>query len=126
MSKTGLIYALLLLFCLNCADISAQQVIRGPYLHFSTTESVIVRWRTDSLTNSKIWYGQQLGNMTDSIVETTLTTEHQIEISGLSPNEKFYYSVGTTTQILSGQTAEHYFKTNPVAVSYTHLTLPTI
>ena len=39
---------------------NTMDVIRGPYLQNSTENSIVVRWRTDSLTKSIIHYGNNL------------------------------------------------------------------
>ena len=44
---------------------------------------------------------------------STVTTEHEITLSGLTPDTQYYYSVGTTTAILAGNNADHFFITFP-------------
>ena len=35
----------------------AQSVVRGPYLQSGTPTNVVVRWRTDVLTDGRVCYG---------------------------------------------------------------------
>jgi hypothetical protein len=49
------------------------------------------------------------------VSDATMTTEHEVLISGLSPGTTYYYSVGTTTAILAGNTVDHLFVTSPPA-----------
>ncbi len=107
------IVALFLLFCGITSDIQAQEILRGPYIQFTTTNSAIIRWRTDSLTSSKVWYGLSHTNLSESITNTNLTTEHQIEVTGLSAHTDYFYAVGTADTQLAGATSDHYFKTHP-------------
>ncbi len=88
-------------------------ILRGPYLQKSTTSSVVVKWRTDAAASSKVFYGSSVGNLSQSIENTNLATDHELEITGLSPNTIYYYAVGTTGGEIVGNDADHYFKTNP-------------
>ncbi|MBN4051309.1 metallophosphoesterase family protein, partial [bacterium AH-315-M05] len=92
-------------------------VIRGPYLQVGTPNSMIVRWRTDSLTsvNSRVWYGTQPDTATMTFVDSALlTTEHEVKITGLSPNTKYFYAIGTSDTILAGPDNVQYFQTSPI------------
>ncbi len=91
---------------------SAAKLTRGPYLQKATSTGIELRWRTDSLTNSKVYYGISLA-YTDSVIVTTPTTEHVVTLTGLSPYTKYFYSVGSTTSILQGS-AQNFFLTSPV------------
>lgn len=89
-------------------------VIRGPYLQLGTPTSMVIRWRTDVATNSRVRYGtdpQNLSLVSDDLVSTT---EHVVKLTNLSSSTKYYYAVGTTSGLLvSG--ADCYFITNPPA-----------
>jgi hypothetical protein len=74
---------------------------------------VIVRWRTSVSTDSKVWYGAQAGSLTGSVVDTNNVTEHQLTLTGLNPSTRYYYAVGSTTQMLAGNDANHFFITSP-------------
>ncbi|GIV33607.1 MAG: hypothetical protein KatS3mg031_1142 [Chitinophagales bacterium] len=94
--------------------LSAQTVTRGPYLQVPTHNSIIIRWRTDQPTDSKVSYGTDLNNLSFTATDTTLTTEHYVQLTGLSPYTKYYYSVGSSSQVLSGPANDHYFVTSPL------------
>ena len=81
---------------------SAQTVTRGPYLQTATPVSVVVRWRTDTATNSRVCFGPDPGSLTSNADVGAQTTEHGVTLFGLVPNTKYYYSVGTTAKELSG------------------------
>ncbi|MEK6323685.1 MAG: fibronectin type III domain-containing protein [Acidobacteriota bacterium] len=88
-------------------------VTRGPYLQTGTPTSVIVRWRTDLATDSRVRYGATQGNLNLSADNPTLTTEHEVTVTGLSADTTFYYSVGTATGTLAGGDANHFFASSP-------------
>ncbi|MCB1688521.1 MAG: metallophosphoesterase family protein [Halioglobus sp.] len=90
------------------------QVSRGPYLQRGTPTSVIVRWSTTLPTDSKVQYGTVLGNLADSASSGVATTEHEITLNNLSPDTPYYYSVGSSSQVLAGDDADHRFVTSPV------------
>ncbi len=91
-----------------------QNVIRGPYIQASNTNSSIIRWRTDQSTTSKVWYGLTPNNLNMAISSNGEThTNHEIDIADLNPDTKYYYAVGNENGYLAGGTSDHYFKTNP-------------
>ncbi|MBI3858164.1 MAG: fibronectin type III domain-containing protein, partial [Planctomycetes bacterium] len=96
------------------APASAQTVTRGPYLQQGTNSQIIVRWRTDVATNSRVRYGTTLVSPLPTITDNaTSTTEHIVTITGLAANTKYFYSVGSTTATLSGPDANTFFLTSP-------------
>lgn len=108
------------LYCLILFNIIVLQTIaqtpvltRGPYLQMATTASMNVRWRTDLQTISRIRYGASLGALNGLVENTTLTTEHELKITGLSPITKYWYSIESSSGILQGD-ADNYFTTLPV------------
>ncbi len=90
---------------------SGQSITRGPYLQKGTPTSAIVKWRTNSNTSSIIEYSTDASyNLTKSVAG--LDTEHEVEITGLSPGTKYFYRIGTGGSLRSGST-DLYFKTHP-------------
>ncbi len=94
---------------------SSQTVSRGPYLQMGTPTSVDVRWRTTTATNSRVRYGSAPGSLTAMIDDATSTTEHEVRLTGLIPDTKYYYSIGTSTATLAGDDANHFFITSPAS-----------
>jgi len=89
-------------------------VVRAPYLQIGAPNSIVVRWRTNIAANSRVRYGLDSANLSLSIENLSLTTEHVVPLTNLSPNTKYYYSIGTTTETLAGG-SDFYFITNPLA-----------
>lgn len=116
MMKMNLFRFLVVLFFLGIvsSNSEAQIVQRGPYLQLATHNSIIIRWRTNTPTDSRVRYGTTAGNLSMTATDATSTTEHSIEITGLSPYTKYYYAIGTTSGDLAGNDTTHFFRTNPV------------
>ena len=105
---------LLLFLSLITFKISAQELARNPYLQAVTTKSIVIRWRTDVPTSSKVSYALAgTGNFTTQVDETP-KTEHIIKLSDLKPDTRYDYKVGNTQKDLaSGE--DFYFTTAPTA-----------
>ena len=93
----------------------AASVTRGPYLQMGTPTSVVVRWRTDTATDSRVRHGAAPGSLTAFVDNSTVTTEHEVAVTGLAPDTVYYYSVGSTTATQAGNDTNHFFVTFPSA-----------
>lgn len=91
---------------------SPVTIARTPYLQMATPTSMVVRWRTNTATNSRVRYGTDPGILSSWADDSTLTTEHVVTLSNLTPNTTYYYSVGTATTMLAGG-PDYRFITNP-------------
>ncbi|QDK79105.1 metallophosphoesterase [Spirosoma sp. KCTC 42546] len=100
-------------FWLISKTTSAQTITRGPYLQSGAQTAVSIRWRTDVPTVGRVAYGLSSDNLSANVSESTSTTEHEIRLSGLTPDSHYFYSVGTTTQVLQ-QGNDNYFLTAPL------------
>lgn len=85
---------------------------RGPYLQMGTPTGVIVRWRTGFSADSVVRYGLTQGNLNQMVRRSTLTTEHEVPLTGLLPDTKYFYSVGSSAGPLSSG-PDHFFITSP-------------
>jgi hypothetical protein len=95
------------------AATNAQSVVRGPYLQLGTPDGVIVRWRTDVSTDSRVLYGDAPGNLLQAVNDPTSGTDHEVALTGLDPGTAYYYAVGTSTAVLAGADVDHLFVTAP-------------
>lgn len=86
---------------------------RGPYLQVGTPTSGIIRWRTDILSDSVVRYGANPSTLTGRVAKDVLTNEHIVQITGLLPDTKYYYSIERADQILAAG-EEFWFKTSPL------------
>ena len=88
--------------------------VRGPYLQIGTPYSIIIRWRTNINTDSRVRYGLNSTSLDQIVDSLSITTEHEITLTNLLPNTKYYYSVETLNEILSTD-PNNYFVTAPPA-----------
>ncbi len=91
----------------------AQTLVRGPYLQAPTPDSVIVRWRTKTPTDTKLAYGPSHNQLDTMIVDPLAVTDHVVWVGGLEPAARYYYSIGTSITVLAGADPDHRFETAP-------------
>jgi hypothetical protein len=106
--------AFALVVALFGAPALAAVIQRGPYLQTGTPTSVVVKWRTDAGSTSRVLYGTQPTNLTTAASNSTSTTNHEVTLTGLQPATRYYYSVGDGTTILAGG-SDYTFLTPPLA-----------
>ncbi|WP_309640777.1 fibronectin type III domain-containing protein [Flavobacterium sp.] len=95
----------------------ATVVTRGAYLQKLNSNGITIRWRTDIASNSQVQYGTSMAYGTVAS-NANLVTEHEVTLTGLTPNTKYFYSIGTTSQTLQGDLKNN-FITAPVVGSTT-------
>ena len=104
------------LVCLVAGSAFAQSelaVTRGPYLQSQTPESIVIRWRTATATDSVVRYGTQPDGLDRTAMGGGLPTrEHEVLLSGLQPGTRYYYTVGTSAAALSAH-PDQTFETAP-------------
>jgi hypothetical protein len=88
-------------------------VTRGPYLQLGAPTQMTVRWRTTTTGDSCVRYGLAPGSLTQITCTPTVSTEHTVTVTSLVPATKYYYSVGTSTGALAGNTSDYSFTTSP-------------
>ena len=98
------------------ANENNASVTRGPYLNMATQNSAHIRWRTNVAANSVVKYGTIDGSLTSTVADATLTTEHDVTITGLANDTKYFYSIGNTNP--ANQTlntgSKYFFTTLPL------------
>jgi len=111
-----------LTIALACVSVpvQAQSLSRGPYLQNGSTTAVTVRWRTSSNAASVVRFGTSASNLDQTVSNTTAKTEHELRLTGLSPNTKYYYSVETASAALASG-ADYYYETSPSAAKPTRI-----
>lgn len=87
---------------------------RGPYIQNTTDSTAIVRWRTNIPAPSSLQYGTTHGTYNTATDSTAFKTDHEIVVSGLTPNSKYYYYLSTDgNDTISRYDNSYYFRTNP-------------
>lgn len=113
MKKISFLF-IVLLSCFSIA--SSQSLTRGPYLQSPGPNSIIIRWRTDIASDSRVVYGTSYGASDFTADESSPTKEHRVRLTGLAPHTTYYYSIGSSSQTLRGDTLM-YFTTAPDAAN---------
>src|ERR1051325_7407869 len=97
-----------------CATVSwSASVTRGPYLQMASATNIVVRWSTDIATDSAIHYGTNSANLDLVDSRATLTTDHRMSLQELLPNTRYFYSIGSKTNVLAGGDTSYFFVTSP-------------
>src|ERR1700730_13290979 len=60
-------------------------LIRGPYLQKASPHSILIRWRTDALSRSRVRFGKDFHTMTGIADDSALVTEHKVLLNSLEP-----------------------------------------
>lgn len=105
-------FFVILIFGFNWVNLQGQQINRGPYLQQGAPTSIIVKWRTDNPENSQVKFGTTAGDLSQSTQDSQVTTEHEVKITGLNPNTKYYYQVGSQSSLYEPR-PNQFFKTAP-------------
>ena len=100
---------LFLLLMYSSSDIYAQVLVRGPYMNMNTPTSVVIKWHTDIPTTTQVMFGLQKNNLSNGVADLTLKTSHEVKLTNLSPEKKYYYSVGTNVNVLQGDSMNYFF-----------------
>lgn len=101
-------------------EVRLPTIVRGPYLQLGTPSSVVVRWRTDAATDSVVRWGTEAGALSNSITNATRTKDHEIQLTGLTPDTTYYYSVGFSFGVLA-EGPNHFFLTAPAGPKPTRI-----
>ncbi len=92
---------------------SQARLVRGPYLQAATSTSMVVRWRTTTLVRSRVRYGTEKDKLMTAVDDSALTTEHLVKLTGLKPDTRYYYAIGSLYDTLQIG-GDNYFKTLPL------------
>lgn len=92
----------------------AELLARRPYLQSTSHQATTIVWTTDVASPSEVRIGATPQTLDKSVVVDKVVTQHEVRISGLSPDTRYYYSVGSPGKPLAGGDPNHYFQTNPL------------
>ena len=73
--------------------LAPADIVQGPTVNLLGNTSVVIMWRTAGDVQSVVKYGTTTA-LSLSAVNSTPDTSHRIELSGLTPNTRYYYKVG--------------------------------
>ena len=89
------------------------EVVRGPYLQKGSPNAMTIKYRTNTNTETKINYGTSLGALTSTLSDNTLKSDHEIALTGLLPNTKYYYEIANNAGVYVPASSDMYFNTAP-------------
>jgi acid phosphatase type 7 len=72
---------------------AATTLLRGPYLQSATSNSMVIRWRTDNTEPSVVRFGLAKNQLTQTARAQGVTAEHIVQLSGLQPATQYFYQV---------------------------------
>jgi len=102
---------------IGSTDTIAVNIERGPYLQMGSHDAMTLRWRTQVATNSQVRYGITANNLNQVANSATNTTEHEIRLTGLSPQTFYYYSIGSSEDVFASGSS-YKFETSPTTGSH--------
>lgn len=88
-------------------------ITRGPYLQKANDTSMVVRWRTNLPSPSVIDFGISTTSLINTVENLVDTIDHELFISALLENTKYYYQIRTLTDTVRFPSEDLYFKTYP-------------
>jgi len=97
----------------------AQTVTRGPYLQMPGPDRMLVIWHTDlALTDPDVDYGTTVGLGSTTIGTSSADLmggfKHEVPLSSLTDNTKYFYVIGSAAGDLVTVGADHAFTTSPL------------
>lgn len=110
---SGIVVFVIFFESFSQSSVTKTVLTRGPYLQAATNISIVVRWRTDVLNRSRVRYGTTDGQLDRKVDDSSLVTEHIVQLKGLAPGAKYFYSIGDFRDSLQGN-SDNYFYTLPV------------
>jgi hypothetical protein len=93
---------------------NGQKLLRGPYQQKKTHYSINIKWRTDTKTLGKVYYGTDLNNLQWVAIGDSAATDHDVEVKHLQPYTKYFYKIESDGKTLSGSDSMHWFRTAPL------------
>src|SRR5215831_4589628 len=85
-----------------------------------TTSGSQITWTTDVASNSVVSYGTTISYGSNTPVDPTMVTSHQVTVSGLSAGTTYYFQVQSSdSKNNNGKSGGHKFATQGVSISGT-------
>jgi hypothetical protein len=98
---------------------NATQRTGGPYLQSGLTNSAVVRWRTAIPNDSRVRCGTSRDALGQVFSDPAPVTEHIVSLTGLQPDTRYYYTVGSADAHVSSD--DFSFQTAPMRAKPTRI-----
>lgn len=85
-----------------------DNLIRGPYLQ--NQSAITIKWRTFEAVSSRVFWGPAYDQLNNEVNSPDLTTDHEVRLTGLTPGDTLYYSIGSGDDVYAGGDAAHRLK----------------
>src|SRR5438552_16577472 len=77
----------------------AVVLTRGPILMSVTSDSAWIVWETsDKQANATVKFGSDEGNYTGSAQDSSYSTDHHVQLTGLLPGATYHYAIDSDPQ----------------------------
>jgi len=86
---------------------------RLPYLQRPAPTEMTVRWRTAEKVTAWLKYGPAPGTWAHTITQPEPAHEHEVRVTGLQPDTRYYYAVGSGDTVFFGGEESAWFRTFP-------------
>ncbi len=97
---------------------AAPVITRGPFLQIPTDKNIFVRWQTQAASDARVMYGTDAKNLNQFVINSDASvTDHILRLDELKPNTKYYYNIGSSTEISQYDSTLNWFYSAPVAGS---------
>jgi hypothetical protein len=88
---------------LLCGWAQAAEIVGEVKVETASATSVVVKWRTDVETGTRVSFGTAPDALTQR-AEGGVSADHVVIIPGLTPGQRYFYSVGTARKKLAAGT----------------------
>ena len=109
-----------LLLALLPATAGAAELERAPYLQSPTPSSMVVVWTTLDASTGAVQFGLDPDNLDQQVDSAGTQTQHEVALTGLQPDTRYYYRVVGDGEALVGDES-HTFLTPPTVGSRSKL-----
>ena len=92
-------------------------ILRGPLLQMVSSDAITIKWKTSAAADSRIIYGTSENSLTTTVTDGTSVTDHEVRITGLTPDTKYFYALGTTGSIITGSYRNYFITAPPVSTT---------
>lgn len=89
-------------------------ITRGPFLQMVSPNAITIKWTTTAANTSRVKYGLAENDLSNTSSDRKNTIDHEMRITGLKPDTKYYYAIGSRNSIMKGS-YRNYFTTAPLA-----------
>jgi hypothetical protein len=86
---------------------------RGPYLQMQAPDGITLRWHSAETLRGVVRYGREPGQLTQRAAEEGRSTDHEVRLTGLEADTRYWYALGSEEQIAYGGGVNDWFMTAP-------------